>query len=238
MKYNGRDARKHKDASHKEFESDDNFCDADDSTFADRAKEVVKEKVTDPLELPKEVTHVDATFFGIVEAVKHTKTSSSITVVFVTSVEDGKNEEALFKREIYGTKKRPQGLLLKSNATINDERHYSKASSLKYSRPFQNWMTNETQKGKERETVIGKESDADFSPWAVGLEVVANTNITRTSIRSRFHGPLVEVNKGSKGVIVEVNKENVDEFSVNFGDVEDGYVVSVFRSELGIIDAT
>jgi hypothetical protein len=233
MKYNGRDARKHKGA-----ESDDNVCDADDSTFADRAKEVVKEKVTDPLELPKEVTHVDATFFGIVEAVKHTNTSSSITVVFVTSVEDGKNEEALFKREIFGTKKRPEGLLLKSNATINDERHYSKASSLKYSRPFQNWMTNETQKGKERETVIGKESDADFSPWAVGLEVVANTNITRRSIRSRFHGPLVEVNKGSKGVIVEVNKENVDEFSVNFGDVEDDYVVSVFRSELGIIDAT
>ena len=109
---------------------------------------------------------------------------------------------------------------------------------LKYSRPFQNWMTNETQKGKERETVIRKESDADFSPWAVGLEVVANTNITRTSIRSRFNGPLVEVKKGSKGVIVEVNKENVDEFSVNFGDVEDDYVVSVFRSELSIIDAT
>ena len=223
----------------KEFESDDNVCDADDSTFADRAKEVVKEKVTDRLELPKEVTHVDATFFGIVEAVKHTNTNCTITVVFVTSVEDGKNEEALFKREIFGTKKRPEGLLLKSNATINDERHYSKASSLKYSRPFQNWLTNETQKGKERETVIGKESDADFSPWAVGLEVVANTNITRTS-RSRFNGPaaLVEVKKGSKGVIVEVNKENVDEFSVNFGDVEDDFVVSVFRSELGIIDAT
>ena len=43
---------------------------------------------------------------------------------------------------------------------------------------------------------------------------------------------------GSKGVIVEVNKENVDEFSVNFGDVEDDFVVSVFRSELDIIDAT
>ena len=61
---------------------------------------------TDPLELPKEVTHVDATFFGIVEAVKHNNTSSSITVVFVTSVEEGKGEEALFKREIFGTKKK------------------------------------------------------------------------------------------------------------------------------------
>ena len=30
----------------------------------------------------------------------------------------------------------------------------------------------------------------------------------------------------------------MDEFSVNFGDVEDDYVVSVFRSELGTIDAT
>ena len=238
MQYNGRDARKHKGASHEESEKDENVGDADDSTLVDRAKEVVKETVTDPLELPKEVTRVDATFFGIVEAVKHTNTSSSITVVFVTSVEEGKDEEALFKREIFGTKKRPEGLLLKSNATINDERHYSKAASLKYSRQFQNWMTNETQKGKERETVIRKESDADFSRWAVGLEVVANTNITRTSIRSRFNGPLVEVKKGSKGVIVEVNKENVDEFSVNFGDVEDDYVVSVFRSELGIIDAT
>ena len=55
---------------------------------------------------------------GIVEAVtvKHTNTSSPITFVFVASVEDGKNEEALFKREIFGTKKRPEGLLLKSNA--------------------------------------------------------------------------------------------------------------------------
>ena len=236
MQYNGRNARKQKAALHEEFEND--VCDADDSTFADRAKEVVKGKVTDRLELPKEVTHVDATFFGIVEAVKHTNTNSTITVVFVTSVEEGKDEEKLFKRESFGSRTRPEGLLLKSNATINDERHYSKASSLKYSRPFQNWMTNETQKGKERETVTRKESDADFSPWAVGLEVVANTNITRTSIRSRFNGPLVEVKKGSKGVIVEVNKENVDEFSVNFGDVEDDYVVSVFRSELGIIDAT
>ena len=86
MQYNGRNARKQKAASHEEFEND--VCDADDSTFADRAKKVVKEKVTDRLELPKEVTHVDATFFGIVEAVKHseTNTSSSITVVFVTSV--------------------------------------------------------------------------------------------------------------------------------------------------------
>ena len=36
-------------------------------------------------------------------------------------------------------------------------------------------MSNETQKGKERETAIGKESDADFSLRAVGLKVVANT---------------------------------------------------------------
>ena len=99
-------------------------------------------------------------------------------------------------------------------------------------------MSNEAQKRKERETVIVEESDADFSLRAVGLRVVSNANITRTSTRSRFSGPLVEVKKGSKGVIVEVNKENVDEFSVNFGDVEDDYVVSVFRSELGIIDAT
>ena len=89
MQYNGRNARKQKAASHEEFEND--VCDADDSTFADRAKEVVTEKVTDRLELPKEVTHVDATFFGIVEAVKHTNTNSIITVVFVTSVEEGKD---------------------------------------------------------------------------------------------------------------------------------------------------
>ena len=99
-------------------------------------------------------------------------------------------------------------------------------------------MSNEVHKKKERETVIGEESDPGFSLRAVGLRVVANTNITRRSIRSRFSGPLVEVKKGSKGVIVEVNKENVDEFSVNFGDVEDVNVVSVFRSELDIIDAT
>ena len=99
-------------------------------------------------------------------------------------------------------------------------------------------MSNEAHKRKERETVIGEESDADFSLRAVGLKVVANANITRRSIRSRFSGPLVEVKKGSKGVIVEVNEENVDEFSVNFGNVEDVHVVSVFRSELDIIDAT
>ena len=240
MQYNARNARKQKGASHEDLENDDNVCDADDSTFADGAKEVVKEKVTDPLELPKEVTHVDATFFGIVEAVKHTtctKTSSSITVVFVTSVEEGKADKKLFKRETFGTKKRPEGLLLKSNATINDERHYSEASGLRYSGQFQNWMPNEAQKRTERQTVIGEGSDADFSLRPVGLKVVANTNITRRSIRSRFSGPLIDVKKGSKGVIVEVNNENVDEFSVKFEDVDDVDVVSVFRSELDILHA-
>ena len=93
-------------------------------------------------------------------------------------------------------------------------------------------MSNETQKGKERETVIGKESDADISLRAVGLEVVANTTFSRRMVIS---GPLVEVKKGSKGVIVEVNKENLDEFSVNFEAVKDAYVVSVFRREFDII---
>jgi len=148
---------------------------------------VVKETVTDPLELPKEVTYVDATFFGTVEAVTHTKTSSSITVVFVTSVQEGKDEEKLFKREKFGTRTRHEGLLRKSSATINDQRHYSEAAISKYSRQFQNWMSNETQKGKERETVIGKESDADFSLRAVGLKVVANTTFTRRMVLS---GPL------------------------------------------------
>ncbi len=55
--------------------------------------------------------------------------------------------------------------------------------------------------------------------------------------RMVISGPLVEVKKGSKGVIVEVNKENLDAFSVNFEDVKDVYVVSVFRREFGIIDA-
>jgi len=122
MQYNGRDARKQKGASHDESEKDEEVCDADDNTLVDRAKEVVKETVTDPLELPKEVTHVDATFFGTVEAVTHTKTSSSITVVFVTSVQEGKDEEKLFKREKFGTRTRPEGLLRKSSATINDQR--------------------------------------------------------------------------------------------------------------------
>jgi hypothetical protein len=234
MQYDGRNARKQKVASHEESEKDEDVCDADDSTFADRAKEVVKETVTDPLELPKEVTHVDATFFGTVEAVTHTKTSSSITVVFVTSVQEGKDEEKLFKREKFGTRTRPEGLLRKSSATINDERHYSEAAISKYSRQFQDWMSNETKKGKERETVTGKESGEDFSLRAVGLEVVANTTFTRRMVIS---GPLVEVKKGSKGVIVEVNKENLDEFSVNFEDVKDVYVVSVFRREFDIIDA-
>ena len=68
----------------------------------------------------------------------------------MTSVEEGKDEEALFKREIFGTKKRPEGLLLKSNATINDERHYySEASRLRYSRQFQNWMSNEAHKKRK-----------------------------------------------------------------------------------------
>ena len=234
MQYNGRDARNEKGASHEESEKDEEVCDADDSTLDDRAKAVVKERVTDPLELPKEVTHVDATFFGTVEAVTHNKTSSSITVVFVTSVQEGKDEEKLFKREIFGKKRKPEGLLRKSSATINDQRYYSEEAILKYSRQFQNWMSNETQKGKKRQTVIGEGSDADFSLRAVGLKVVANTNITR---RSRFSGPLIEVKKGSKGVIVEVNKENVDEFSVNFEDGEDVHVVSAFRSELDTIDA-
>jgi hypothetical protein len=44
--------------------------------------------------------------------------------------------------------------------------------------------------------------------------------------------------KGSKGVIVGVNKENVDEFSVKFEDVDDIDVVSVFRKEFDIINAT
>ena len=236
MRYNGRDARKQKGASHDESEKDEEVCDADDSTLVNRAKEVVKETVTDPLELPKEVTHVDATFFGTVEAVTHTKTSSSIiTVVFVTSVQEGKDEEKLFKREKFGTKTRPEGLLRKSSATINDQRHYSEAAISKYSRQFQGWMSNETQKGKEREIVIGKESDADFSLRAVGLKVVANTTFTR---RMRLSGPLIEVVKGSKGFIVEVNKENVDEFSVNFENVDDIDVVSVFRKEFDIINAT
>jgi len=196
---------------------------------------VVKETVTDPLELPKEVTYVDATFFGTVEAMTHTKTSSSITVVFVTSVQEGKDEEKLFKREKFGTRTRHEGLLRKSSATINDQRHYSEAAISKYSRQFQNWMSNETQTGKERETVIRKESDADFSLRAVGLEVVANTTFTR---RMGLSGPLIEVVKGSKGVIVGVNKENVDEFSVNIEDVDDIDVVSVFRKEFDIINAT
>jgi hypothetical protein len=196
---------------------------------------VVKERVTDPLELPKEVTHVDATFFGTVEAVTHTKTSSSITVVFVTSVQEGKDEEKLFKREKFGTRTRPEGLLRKSSATINDQRHYSEAAISKYSRQFQDWMSNETQQGKEREIVIGKESEADFSLRAVGLKVVANTTFTR---RMRLSGPLIEVVKGSTGFIVGVNKENVDEFSVNFENVGDSDVVSVFRKEFDIINTT
>ena len=44
--------------------------------------------------------------------------------------------------------------------------------------------------------------------------------------------------KGSKGFIVGVNKENVDEFSVNFEDVDAIEVVSVFRKEFDIINAT
>jgi len=110
MQYNGRDARKQKGASHDESEKDEEVCDADDNTLVDRAKEVVKETVTDPLELPKEETYVDATFFGTVEAVTHAKTNSSITVVFVTSVQEGKDEEKLFKREKFGTRTRPKGL--------------------------------------------------------------------------------------------------------------------------------
>ena len=96
-------------------------------------------------------------------------------------------------------------------------------------------MSNETQKGKEREIVIGKESNADFSLRAVGLKVVANTTFTR---RMRLSGPLIEVVKGSKGFIVGVNKENVDEFSVNIENVDDIDVVSVFRKEFDIINAT
>ena len=110
MQYNGRDARKQKGASHDESEKDEEVCDADDNTLVDRAKEVVKETVTDPLELPKEKTYVDATFFGTVEAVTHAKTSSSITVVFLTSVQEGKDEEKLFTREKFGTRTRPKGL--------------------------------------------------------------------------------------------------------------------------------
>jgi hypothetical protein len=235
MQYNGRDARKQKGASHDESEKDEEVCDADDSTLFNRSKEVVKETVTDPLELPKEVTHVDATFFGTVEAVTHTKTSSLITVVFVTSVQEGKDEEKLFKREKFGTRTRPEGLLRKSSATINDQRHYSEAAISKYSRQFQDWMSNETQQGKEREIVIGKESEADFSLRAVGLKVVANTTFTR---RMRLSGPLIEVVKGSTGFIVGVNKENVDEFSVNFENVGDSDVVSVFRKEFDIINTT
>ena len=44
--------------------------------------------------------------------------------------------------------------------------------------------------------------------------------------------------KGSRGFIVGVNKENVDEFSVNFENVGDSDVVSVFRKEFDIINAT
>ena len=43
--------------------------------------------------------------------------------------------------------------------------------------------------------------------------------------------------RGGRSVIVEVNKENLDEFSVNFEDAKDVYVVSVFRREFDIIDA-
>jgi len=49
-------------------------------------------------------------------------------------------------------------------------------------------------------------------------------------------GPLIEVVKGSRGFIVGVNKENVDEFSVNFGNVDDIDVVRVFRKEFDIIN--
>ncbi len=98
-------------------------------------------------------------------------------------------------------------------------------------------MSNETQKGKERETDIGKESDADFSLRAIGLKVVANTTFTRRMGLS-WSGPLIEVVKGSKGFIVGVNKGNVDDFSVNFEDVDGIDVVSVFRKEFDIINAT
>ena len=55
----------------------------------------------------------------------------------------------------------------------------------------------------------------------------------------RLSGPLIEVVKGSsRGFIVGVNKENVDELSVNFENVGDSDVVSVFHKESDIINAT
>ena len=107
-------------------ESDD---DEDDKTLkskADKAKNVKKRRVTHDLQLDPQVTYVEAIYYGVVEGVKLTKTSTLITVAWVTCVMGGKTTTK-FKREVFGTKQKPEDLLMKSNtkqSRDNEEKHY------------------------------------------------------------------------------------------------------------------
>ena len=139
-----------------------------------------------------------------------------------------------FKREVFGTKQKPEDLLMKSNtkqSRDNEEKHYCATFEEKYLPAFKQWMVIQKAEQTEEEATIAREAEAGFAIRAVGLNVVTTNDISR---RMRLSETTTQVKKGSKGVIENVNEENLNEFNVRFETI--GRVVSLFRSEFEIIE--
>jgi hypothetical protein len=239
MQYDARVALKNKVPNEleedKEGESED---DEDDKTMekkADKETTVQIRRVTHDLQLDHQVTYVDAIYYGVVEGVKLTKKSTLITCVWVTCVIGGKNATKEFKREIFGTKTKPEELLMKSNtkqSRDNEERHYCDEFEARYSDAFKEWMVIQKAKQTEEDATIAREAEVCFATRAVGLNVVTTNNISR---RMRLlSDEITQVKKGCKGVIEKVSEENMTQFLVRFENL--GRVMRLFRSEFDIIE--
>ena len=93
---------------------------------------------------------------------KLTKTSTLVTCVWVTCVMGGKNATKEFKRETFGTKRKPEELLMKSNtkqSRDNEERHYCDLFEERYSPAFKEWMVIQKAKQTEEEATIAREAE-------------------------------------------------------------------------------
>ena len=237
MQYDARAALKTKVPNELDEDNDgESADDEDDKTLkskADKAKNVKKKRVTHDLQLDPQVTYVEAIYYGVVEGVRLTTTSTQITVAWVTCVMGGKTTTK-FKREVFGTKQKPEDLLMKSNtkqSRDNEEKHYCATFEEKYLPAFKEWMVIQKAEQTEEEATIAREAEAGFAIRAVGLNVVTTNDISR---RMRLSETTTQVKKGSKGIIENVNEENLNEFNVRFQTI--GRVVSLFRSEFEIIE--
>ena len=119
-----------------------------------------KRMVTNDLRLDPEVTYmyVDATYFGVVEGVKVAKNRNTITAVWATctyvKMEGNEMKNIECKREVFGPKKRPEELLMKSNmkpSRENEEMHYSEKFEANCSEAFKQWNPMLIQKANKKE---------------------------------------------------------------------------------------